>query len=93
MWSVSSRSLIVQLATPDSHRGRVSAVDHVVGVAGPDVGSFRGGLVAAGTSPTFAVVSGGLLCLVGVLATAAVNAPLRRFRTAPTPAQAAVSAA
>ena len=80
MWSVSSRGLIVQLVTPDSHRGRVSAVDHVVGVSGPDVGNFRGGLVAAGTSPTVAVVSGGLLCVLGVLATATVNAPLRRFR-------------
>ena len=81
MGSVVSRGLIVQLATPDSHRGRVSAVDHVVGVSGPDLGNFRGGLVAAGTSPTIAVVSGGLLCLAGVAATAAVNGPLRRFRT------------
>lgn len=92
MGSVVSRGLIVQLATPDSHRGRVSAVDHVVGVSGPDLGNFRGGLVAAGTSPTFAVVSGGVLCVLGVLATATVNAPLRRFRASPTPAQTAVSA-
>jgi MFS family permease len=83
MWSVSSRSLIVQVATPDSHRGRVGAVDHVVGVSGPDVGNFRGGLVAAGFSPEIAVVSGGLLCLLGIGATAVVNKPLRRFR-APT---------
>ncbi|HET8605159.1 MAG TPA: hypothetical protein VFM09_14615, partial [Marmoricola sp.] len=68
-------------ATPDSHRGRVSAVDHVVGVSGPDLGNFRGGLVAAGTSPTVAVVSGGVLCLLGVAATAMVDTPLRRFRT------------
>ncbi len=33
--SVVSRGAMVQLVTPDSHRGRVSAVDHVVGVAGP----------------------------------------------------------
>jgi predicted MFS family arabinose efflux permease len=81
MGSVVARSLIVQLATPDSHRGRVSAVDHVVGVSGPDLGNFRGGLVAAGTSPTVAVVSGGVLCLLGVAATAMVDTPLRRFRT------------
>jgi len=80
MWSVSSRSLIVQMATPESHRGRVSAVDHVVGVSGPDLGNFRGGLVAAGTSPSVAVVSGGLLCLLGVAATALADAPLRGFR-------------
>ena len=80
MGSVVSRGLIVQLAAPDSHRGRVSAVDHVVGVSGPDLGNFRGGLVAAVTSPTVAVVSGGVLCLLGVAATALVNTPLRRFR-------------
>ena len=77
--SVIARGTIVQLATPDSYRGRVSAVEHIVGVSGPDLGNFRGGLLAGATSATFAVVSGGLLCLVGVAGLAATNMPLRRF--------------
>lgn len=80
--SVISRGTIVQLATPDSHRGRVSAVDFLIGAAGPDIGDFRGGIVAGLTSATFALVSGGLLCVLGVAAVAARNPALRRFNPA-----------
>jgi MFS family permease len=80
--SVISRGTVVQLATPDSHRGRVSAVEHVIGVAGPDLGTFRGGLVAGLTSAAFAAVSGGLLCVLGVALVAARNPALRRFDAA-----------
>lgn len=78
--SVTSRGLMIQLATPDSHRGRVSAVDHVVGVAGPDVGNFRAGLVAGATSAPIALASGGLACAVLVGWIAVRNGPLRTFR-------------
>jgi MFS family permease len=79
--SVISRGSIVQLETPDSHRGRVSAVEHIIGVSGPDVGNFRGGVVAGATSAAFSMVSGGLLCLAGVVVLAVANPALRRFRT------------
>lgn len=62
--SVTSRAAMVQLATPDSHLGRVSAVEHVVGVAGPDLGNARAGLVAGLTTPAVAAVLGGAACLV-----------------------------
>ena len=77
--SVTSRGLMIQLATPDSHRGRVSAVDHIVGVAGPDVGNFRAGLVAGATSAPIALASGGLACAVVVGWIAWRNKPLRTF--------------
>ena len=77
--SVISRGTIVQLATPDSHRGRVSAVEHIIGVAGPDLGNFRGGLLAGVTTASFAVVAGGALCAVGVGLLALTNRDLRRF--------------
>ncbi|ASU78647.1 MFS transporter [Actinopolyspora erythraea] len=77
--SVIARGSLVQLATPDSHRGRVSSVDHIIGASGPDVGEFRGGLVAAASSASFAAVSGALCCGLGVAALAATNRPLRRF--------------
>lgn len=44
-WAVISRGTIVQLTTPESYRGRVSAMEHVVGAAGPQLGNFRAGLV------------------------------------------------
>lgn len=77
--SVTSRGATIQLATPDSHLGRVSSVEHVIGAGGPSLGNFRGGLIAGFTSAPFALVTGGVLCVVGVLAVAATNAPLRRF--------------
>ncbi|MEU5846819.1 MFS transporter [Saccharopolyspora shandongensis] len=82
--SVITRGAIVQLATPDSHRGRVSAVDHIVGVSCPDLGNFRGGLVADATSAAFAAFTGGVLCVVGIVVLALTNRSLRRFEaTAP----------
>ncbi|HYJ69426.1 MAG TPA: MFS transporter [Nocardioidaceae bacterium] len=77
--SVITRGSIVQRATPDSQRGRVSAVEHIVGVSGPHMGNFRGGLVAGVTSATLATVSGGLLCAAGIGVIAASNRALRRF--------------
>ena len=77
--SVTSRGATIQLATPDTHLGRVSSVEHVIGAGGPNLGNFRGGLVAGVTSAPFALVSGGLLCVVGVLTVAATNPRLRRF--------------
>jgi predicted MFS family arabinose efflux permease len=81
--SVISRAALVQLVTPDDYRGRVSAVEDVVGMAGPYLGNFRAGLVAGMTSAGFAAVSGGLLCVLGIAAVAATNAALRRPAIAP----------
>jgi MFS family permease len=83
--SVISRGTLVQLATDDAHRGRVSSVELVVGAGGPDLGNLRGGLVAGVTSPAAALVSGGVLCLVGVAAVAATSRELRRFAVASEP--------
>lgn len=77
--AVVSRGATTQLATPDSHRGRVSSVEFVLGAAGPDVGNFRAGSVAGLTTAPFAVVSGGLLCVVGVCVLALADRRLRAF--------------
>jgi predicted MFS family arabinose efflux permease len=83
--SVISRGALVQLATPDDYRGRVRAVEDGVGMAGPYLGNFRAGLVAGVTSAGFAAVSGGLLCLLGIVAVAATNTALRRVGIAAKP--------
>ncbi|MFJ5608476.1 MFS transporter [Streptomyces sp. NPDC093221] len=79
--SVVTRSALVQLETPDAYRGRVSSVEHVIGVAGPELGNFRGGLLASATSAPFSLVLGGVSAVLAVLAVAATNAPLRAYRT------------
>lgn len=63
---VVSRSTLIQLHTPDALLGRVAAAEQIVGQAGPDVGGMRAGLVAAATSASIALVSGGALCLAAV---------------------------
>lgn len=84
--SVVTRGALVQLETPDEFRGRVSSVEHVVGVAGPEVGNFRGGVLASLTSAPVALVAGGLVASAVVGLVAWRNAPLRRYRTpAPDP--------
>jgi predicted MFS family arabinose efflux permease len=92
--SVVTRSALVQLETPDAYRGRVSSVEHVIGVAGPELGNFRGGLLASATSASFSLVTGGLSAVLAIAAVAAANAPLRAYRTPPAAArQAAPEAA
>lgn len=78
--SVIARGTLVQLVTPDGLRGRVSSAEHVIGVAGPNLGNARAGAVAGLSSAPVALVSGGLLCAAGVLWIALRNRPLREFR-------------
>ena len=61
------RNTILQLSVPDHMRGRLSSIHIAVVTGGPRVGDAESGLVAALTTPAFAVVSGGLLCIAGAL--------------------------
>lgn len=77
--SVVCRGTITQLATPDALRGRVAAAEGIVGMGGPDLGNVRAGAVAGVSSAEVALVSGGVLCVLGV-ATVAWRVPaVRRF--------------
>ncbi len=78
--SVVMRSTAIQLSTPDELRGRVSAVNLLFIGASNQLGAAESGFVAAATSATFAVVSGGMASLVA-LAVVALRIPeLRRYR-------------
>ena len=57
--SVVMRQTTIQMATPDELRGRVSSVNQVFVQASSQIGAMESGFVAALTSATFAVVSGG----------------------------------
>jgi len=67
------RSTMLQVATPPSMQGRLQGVFIVVVNGGPRLGDLEAG-VAAAVSPQFAVVSGGLACIVG-MAVCAVAVP------------------
>jgi MFS family permease len=68
--SVVMRHTTVQLATPDPLRGRVSAVNSIFIGASNQLGAVESGFVAAATSAPFAVVSGGIACLLVALVVA-----------------------
>lgn len=66
--SVVMRQTTIQMATPDELRGRVSSVHQVFVQASSQIGAIESGFVAAITTATFAVVSGG----AGAVAVAAL---------------------
>jgi len=78
--SVVMRHTIVQLTTPDALRGRVSSINMIFIGASNRLGAAESGFVAALTSATFAVVSGGVACVAIVAAMARFNPQLRRHR-------------
>jgi hypothetical protein len=59
MISVYVRSSLIQLATPDAMRGRVSAVSFVFISASNELGDFEAGLMARIFGPVMAVTIGG----------------------------------
>lgn len=76
---VVTRGSLVQLVTPDAFRGRVSAVDHVIGVAGPEVGNLRGGILAAALGAPAALAVGGLSAVAAVALIGVSHRELRRY--------------
>jgi MFS family permease len=62
------RNSIVQLTTPDQLRGRLSSIHMLVVTSGPRIGDAEAAAVAAVAGPQFSVVSGGVLCLLGLIA-------------------------
>ena len=78
--SVVLRSTTIQLTTPDELRGRVSSVNLVFIGASNQLGAAESGFVAALTSPTFSVVSGGVASLAVVAIVGFVFPELRRYR-------------
>jgi MFS family permease len=72
------RSTIIQLAVPDSLRGRLMGVQMAVVTGGPRIGDTETGAVAAAFGPETAVVSGGLACIAGALILARLLPAFRR---------------
>ena len=61
------RGTIVQLETPDALRGRVTALHLLVVTSGPRLGDLEAASVASVVGAQASVVSGGLLCIAGIL--------------------------
>jgi MFS family permease len=74
------RSIIRQFMTPDRLRGRVTSVNMIFFMGGPQLGELEAGLVANWKGAPFAVVTGGIGTLIATSAVAISVSALRNYR-------------
>ncbi|MGI8608751.1 MAG: MFS transporter [Candidatus Dormibacteria bacterium] len=73
------RQAIWNQTIPDNLRGRLAGIEFLSYTTGPALGGVESGVVAALFGVQFSVVSGGLLCVVGVLSLAARLPAFRKY--------------
>jgi hypothetical protein len=73
------RNLVRQLETPDRLRGRMSGVNMVFFIGGPQLGEFEAGVVANWIGAPLSVITGGLGCLVATAWVASTTPALRHY--------------
>ena len=74
------RNIVRQLETPDRLRGRMTGVNMVFFLGGPQLGELEAGVVANWLGAPFSVVSGGLGCLLATAWVASSTPTLRHYR-------------
>lgn len=75
------RNLIRQLETPDYLRGRMTGVNMIFFMGGPQLGELEAGLVANWLGPVVSVVTGGIGCLLATAWVASSTPALRAYRS------------
>jgi MFS family permease len=73
------RQTLRQMLTPDELRGRMTSVNMIFFIGGPQLGEFEAGVVARGFGARFSVASGGLACVVAAVVTAIAVPSLRKL--------------
>jgi predicted MFS family arabinose efflux permease len=73
------RNTIRQLQTPDEMRGRMVSINQIFFAGGPQLGEVEAGIVASTLGTPFAIISGGIGCVVAVLYTAFRYPALRNY--------------
>ena len=79
------RNLIRQLETPDGLRGRMTGVNMMFFIGGPQLGELEAGVVAQWAGPVVSVVTGGIGCLVATATVVALTPGLGRYRRSAQP--------
>jgi MFS family permease len=80
-FTVVFRGTIVQIATPDEFRGRVTAADYVVGAGGGQLGNVEAGALGSLTSPAISALSGGLITVAGAVVIGLALPAFARYQT------------
>jgi MFS family permease len=73
------RNTIRQLQTPDHLRGRMTGVNQIFFQGGPQLGEVEAGIVAQLFGVPFAIISGGVGCILGMLLISLKWPELRTF--------------
>lgn len=79
------RQTIRQLNTPDELRGRMTSINMVFFMGGPQLGEVEAGYVAKAIGIRGSVATGGLACIVAVMVVGALAPTLRRYVFKPAP--------
>ncbi len=77
------RGIIWNHAVPNSMRGRLAGIAMISYMSGPLLGNARAGWVASLSSVPFSMWSGGLACVVAVIATSLAFPRFWEYRSAP----------
>ncbi len=73
------RSVIRQLETPNRLRGRMTGVNMIFFMGGPQLGELEAGALAQWMGAPFSVITGGIGCLLATGWVAATTPALRRY--------------
>jgi MFS family permease len=74
------RNVIRQLETPDRLRGRMTGINMVFFLGGPQLGELEAGTVAQWFGASFSVITGGIGCLIATAWVAVSTPALQRYR-------------
>ena len=73
------RNTIRQLQTPDQMRGRMVSINQIFFAGGPQLGEVEAGAVASAVSTPFAIITGGIGCIIAVAIVAVKWPALRKY--------------
>ena len=73
------RNTIRQLATPDYIRGRMTSVNQIFFQGGPQLGEIEAGVVGQVFGVAFAIISGGIGCIIATILIARRWPQVRRY--------------
>jgi len=76
------RGVIWNETIPNTMRGRMAGIEMISYMSGPLIGNARAGWMAAHLSVRGSLVAGGVMCVVGIAATAFVLGAFWRYRSA-----------
>jgi MFS family permease len=77
------RGIMWNETIPNELRGRLSGIEMISYLSGPKLGDTEAGLMAAALGVSFSIISGGILCVLGVMGCCYFMPKFWRYRSEP----------